>query len=101
MFFHRSAQSLPSLRLSLAAYAVAVVAFPGIVFLRFLLAPLTFVHPAVREWTLRRASALTLNRRYERRLTAADRNLPDPAVAWTGPCHMPDRACTEVSDAFP
>ena len=58
---------------SLAAYAVAVVAFPGIVFLRFLLAPLTFVHPAVREWTLRRASALTLNRRYERRLTAADR----------------------------
>jgi len=41
------------------------------VFLRFLLAPLTFVHPAVREWTLRRASALTLNRRYERRLTAA------------------------------
>lgn len=58
---------------SVAVYTVKVIAFPGIVFLRFLLAPLTFLHPAVREWTLRRASALTLNRRYERRLTAADR----------------------------
>lgn len=58
---------------SIALYALQVLAFPGIVFLRFLLVPLTFVHPRVREWTLRKASALTLNRRYERRLTAADR----------------------------
>ncbi len=58
---------------SLALYAVQVLLFPVVVFLRFLLAPLSFVHPAVREWTLRRASAFTLNHRYERRLTAADR----------------------------
>lgn len=58
---------------SIAGYVVHVLAFPGLVFLRFLLVPLTFVHPAVREWTLRKASSLTLNRRYERKLTPADR----------------------------
>jgi fatty acid desaturase len=58
---------------SIMVYALKVLAFPGIVFLRFLLAPLSFVHPELREWTLRKASALTLNRRYERRLTPADR----------------------------
>jgi len=58
---------------SIALYTVKVLVFPVAVFLRFLLVPLTFLHPALREWTLRRASALTLNRRYERRLTAADR----------------------------
>ena len=54
-------------------YTLYVLAFPVLVFLRFLLVPLTFIHPAVREWTLRKASALTLNRRYERKLTPADR----------------------------
>jgi fatty acid desaturase len=58
---------------SIAGYTLHVLAFPVLVFLRFLLVPLTFVHPAAREWTLRKASALTLNRRYERRLTPADR----------------------------
>lgn len=58
---------------SIAGYVVHVLAFPGLVFLRFLLTPLSFVHPAVREWTLRKASSLTLNRRYDRKLTAADR----------------------------
>jgi fatty acid desaturase len=58
---------------SITGYAIHVLAFPGLVFLRFLLAPLSFLHPAVREWTLRKASALTLNRRYERKLTPADR----------------------------
>ncbi|MFM8415570.1 MAG: fatty acid desaturase family protein [Planctomycetota bacterium] len=58
---------------SIVGYALHVLAFPGLVFLRFLLVPLTFVHPAVREWALRKASSLTLNRRYERRLTPADR----------------------------
>ena len=58
---------------SIAGYAFHVLAFPGLVFLRFLLVPLTFIHPAVREWTLRKASSLTLNRRYDRKLTAADR----------------------------
>jgi fatty acid desaturase len=58
---------------SLAGYLLYVVAFPLLVFLRFLLVPLTFLHPRLREWTLRKASALTFNRRYERRLTATDR----------------------------
>jgi fatty acid desaturase len=58
---------------SLAWYLLHVLAFPGLVFLRFLLAPLSFLHPRLREWTLRRASALTFNRRYDRRLTPADR----------------------------
>jgi fatty acid desaturase len=59
--------------MSMAVYTLQVLSFPIVVFLRFLLAPLSFVHPAVREWTLRHASAMTLNRRYERHLTAADR----------------------------
>ncbi|MBU6308641.1 MAG: fatty acid desaturase [Planctomycetes bacterium] len=58
---------------SVLGYALKIMAMPILVFLRFLLVPLTFITPGVREWTLRRASALTFNRRYERRLTAADR----------------------------
>ena len=58
---------------SIVGYTLYVLAFPLLVFLRFLLVPFTFVHPAVREWTLRKASSLTFNRRYERRLTPADR----------------------------
>jgi len=58
---------------SVLGYALKIMAMPILVFLRFLLVPLTFITPGVREWTLRHASALTFNRRYERRLTAADR----------------------------
>jgi fatty acid desaturase len=58
---------------SVAGYTLYVLVFPLLVFLRFLLAPLSFLHPRLREWTLRKASALTFNRRYERRLTAEDR----------------------------
>jgi len=58
---------------SVAVYALKILAMPILVFLRFLLVPFTFVTPGVREWTLRHASALTFNRRYERRLTATDR----------------------------
>lgn len=58
---------------SVIGYALKIMAMPILVFLRFLLVPLTFVTPQVREWTLRHASALTFNRRYERRLTPADR----------------------------
>jgi len=58
---------------SLLSYAAYVLVFPLLVFLRFLLAPLTFLHPGLREWTLKRASSLTFNRLYERRLTTADR----------------------------
>lgn len=58
---------------SLLAYCLLLLAFPLMVFFRFLLAPLTFVHPAVREWTLVHASSLTMNFRYERRLSPFDR----------------------------
>lgn len=57
----------------LGFFVFEICLLPIAVFLRFLLAPLTFVHPRVREWVLRRASSLTLNRQYERRLTARDR----------------------------
>jgi fatty acid desaturase len=63
----------PGSPLSIALYALLVLAFPLIVFLRFLLAPLSFLHPKLREWTLRHASALTMNWRYERKLNRFDR----------------------------
>lgn len=53
-------------------FAFTLLAFPLLVFLRFLLTPLTFIHPAVRQWVLVHASSLTMNWRYERRLTAQD-----------------------------
>jgi len=58
---------------SLLGYSLYVLVFPLLVFLRFLLAPLSFLHPRLREWTLTRASSLTFNRQYERKLTPADR----------------------------
>ena len=58
---------------SLLAYAAYVAVFPALVFLRFLLAPLTWLHAGLRDWTLRRASSLTFNRLYERKLTPTDR----------------------------
>ena len=59
--------------LSLLAYAALIAAFPLIVFLRFLLAPLTFLHPRLRRWTFKHASALTMNWRYERKTNSFDR----------------------------
>jgi fatty acid desaturase len=50
-----------------------MLVFPLLVFLRFLLAPLTFLHPRLRQWTLEHASSLTLNLRYRRHLTPFDR----------------------------
>src|SRR5262249_22874912 len=63
----------PGSAASLVAYALLVAIFPLLVFFRFLLAPLTFLHPQLREWTLTHASSLTMNFRYERRLNARDR----------------------------
>jgi fatty acid desaturase len=54
-------------------YGLFVAVFPILVFLRFLLTPFTYLHPAIREYVLLHASSLTMNWRYERRLTAADR----------------------------
>jgi fatty acid desaturase len=58
---------------SFLAYVAHMLVFPLLVFLRFLLAPLTFLHPRLRETVLERASSLTLNTRYRRRLTPFDR----------------------------
>ncbi len=56
-------------------YAAEIAIFPLLVFVRFLLAPLTFLSPKLREFVLRRGCALTLNWRYERRMNAFDRRV--------------------------
>jgi len=56
-------------------YAIEIAIFPLIVFLRFLLAPLTFLSIKLREFVLRRGCALTLNWRYERKVNAFDRRI--------------------------
>jgi fatty acid desaturase len=58
---------------SLLAYSVLLALFPLIVFFRFLLAPMSFIHPRLREWVLTHASSLTMNYRYERKLNRFDR----------------------------
>ena len=70
---------------SVLSYMLKILVMPVAVFLRFLLVPFTFVTPQVREWTLRHASALTFNREYERRPTAADRRA---ILAVEIPCFM-------------
>jgi fatty acid desaturase len=57
----------------LLRYALLVAVFPLVVFLRFIFAPLTFLHPRLREWVLVHASSLTMNWQYERKLTPQDR----------------------------
>ncbi len=56
-------------------YALEVLLFPLVVFLRFLLAPLTFLHPALRRYALRHGCALTLNWQYWRSMNAFDRRV--------------------------
>jgi Fatty acid desaturase len=63
----------PGSLLSLMAYALHVALFPLVVFLRFLFAPLSFLHPRLRAWVLKHASSLTMNYRYERKLNRFDR----------------------------
>ncbi len=58
---------------SALGYSLFMLVFPLLVFLRFLLAPLTFLHPRLRAVVLERASSLTLNTRYRRHVTAFDR----------------------------
>ncbi len=69
--------------LSMLGYLGIIAIFPLLVFLRFLLAPLTYLHPRLREWTLTRASSMTLNWRYVRKMNARDR-WAITAVEW--PC---------------
>ena len=63
----------PGSALSILMYAIHVCLFPAFVFLRFLLAPLTFIHPKIRDFTLRRLSSFTLNWKYERNISRLDR----------------------------
>ncbi len=50
----------------LALYILQIFVQPVIVFLRFLLAPVTFLHPRLRRWTLEHASSFVINFRYRR-----------------------------------
>ncbi|MCR9117628.1 MAG: fatty acid desaturase, partial [bacterium] len=59
--------------LQLIAYFLFVIAFPGLVLMRFILAPLTFISRPIREFTLRRLSSFTFNWRYERTVEPAQR----------------------------
>lgn len=54
-------------------FALEIALFPLLVFLRFLLAPLTFVHPRLRDFVLRRGSTQTMNWRYERKISKTER----------------------------
>ena len=58
---------------SALCYSLFILAYPIIVFLRFLLAPLTFLHPRLREFVLERGSSLTLNLKYRRQINDFDR----------------------------
>lgn len=58
---------------NLVLYFLYVAAFPLIVFLRFLLAPLTFITPGIRNFSLKHLSAFTFNWKYERPLNRIDR----------------------------
>ena len=58
---------------NLIIYFLFVAIFPLVVFLRFLLAPLTFVSPRVRNFTLSHLSAFTFNYKYQRPLSSINR----------------------------
>ncbi|QDU98974.1 fatty acid desaturase family protein [Lignipirellula cremea] len=51
-----------------AVFVLLPLLQPIAVTLRFLLAPLTFLHPALRRWTLEHASSFVINLHYRRRL---------------------------------
>lgn len=51
---------------NMAVYFLIVAIFPLLVFLRFLLAPLSFISPAVRTYVLTHLSAFTFNVHYQR-----------------------------------
>jgi len=57
---------------NMLCYLVLLFSFPIIVFLRFLVVPLTYLHPRLRRWVRIHASAMTMNWRYERGLTSHD-----------------------------
>ncbi|REK25366.1 MAG: fatty acid desaturase [Planctomycetota bacterium] len=54
---------------SLLGYFALIAAYPILIFLRFFLAPLSFLHPRLRAWTLERTSSFTFNPKYHRDLS--------------------------------
>jgi fatty acid desaturase len=60
-------------RLNLALYFLVVAIFPLLVFLRFLLAPLSFISRRTRDYVLRNLSSFTFNLKYKRSLSRIDR----------------------------
>lgn len=60
-----------------AAFLAQVLIQPIFVTARFLLAPVTFLHPRLRQWTLERASSFVINFRYRREIPA-----DAPRAAW-------------------
>ena len=59
--------------MNLLFYFCFVAAFPLIVFTRFALAPLTFITPEIRDYSLKHFSAFTFNWKYERPINRIDR----------------------------
>jgi fatty acid desaturase len=53
-------------------YLVHVLIYPPFVLLRFMLAPISFLNPRWRDFTLRRLSSFTLNWQYERNIRRMD-----------------------------
>lgn len=54
-------------------YFFLIVSYPAFVVLRFLFAPISYLNPKWREFTLTRLSSFTLNWRYERNISRLDR----------------------------
>jgi len=63
----------PGSTLSSIVYVIHVMVYPIFVLFRFLLAPISLLHPRWREFTLRRLSSFTLNWKYERNTSRMDR----------------------------
>lgn len=59
--------------LSMLGYVLLVLLFPVLVTIRFIVTPLTFLHPRLREITLTRFSSLMMNPYYVRKVNEADR----------------------------
>jgi fatty acid desaturase len=58
-------------------FLLQIVVQPGLVCLRFLLTPVSFLRPAWRQWTLEHASSFVINFRYRREIPAGA-----PRAAW-------------------
>lgn len=54
-------------------FVAYLAVYPAFVLFRFLLAPISYLNPTWRDFTLRRLSSFTLNWKYERNLSRLDR----------------------------